>query len=123
MRSLRLDLGKSSVHSTNESCSSHSFLSHVTPLVETDRILQSCLQDQSVLVEIDSVPREGCFQSQNVKGFCPDRLHSLQEKGLPDRFNLVSRYDNVVPALARSEEHTSELQSPMYLVCRLLLEK
>src|SRR5437762_10543119 len=37
-----------------------------------------------------------------------------------------------VPALAasdslsvcsRSEEHTSELQSPMYLVCRLLLEK
>src|SRR5215210_9210307 len=23
----------------------------------------------------------------------------------------------------RSEEHTSELQSPMYLVCRLLLEK
>src|SRR5437762_4641336 len=29
------------------------------------------------------------------------------------------------PAMARlrSEEHTSELQSPMYLVCRLLLEK
>src|SRR5437764_10788085 len=29
------------------------------------------------------------------------------------------------PLLApqRSEEHTSELQSPMYLVCRLLLEK
>src|SRR5437763_4478659 len=27
------------------------------------------------------------------------------------------------PAAVRSEEHTSELQSPMYLVCRLLLEK
>src|SRR5437763_8061961 len=26
-------------------------------------------------------------------------------------------------ARPRSEEHTSELQSPMYLVCRLLLEK
>src|SRR5437762_4874733 len=26
-------------------------------------------------------------------------------------------------AAKRSEEHTSELQSPMYLVCRLLLEK
>src|SRR5437762_226776 len=25
--------------------------------------------------------------------------------------------------MVRSEEHTSELQSPMYLVCRLLLEK
>src|SRR5258708_12255444 len=30
----------------------------------------------------------------------------------------VSSYD-----LARSEEHTSELQSPDHLVCRLLLEK
>src|SRR5256885_3631506 len=29
----------------------------------------------------------------------------------------------VAPALARSEEHTSELQSPCNLVCRLLLEK
>src|SRR5947209_11978862 len=27
------------------------------------------------------------------------------------------------PALTRSEEHTSELQSRQYLVCRLLLEK
>src|SRR3712207_8696781 len=27
------------------------------------------------------------------------------------------------PALFRSEEHTSELQSRQYLVCRLLLEK
>src|SRR3712207_8593906 len=27
------------------------------------------------------------------------------------------------PRLARSEEHTSELQSRQYLVCRLLLEK
>src|SRR3712207_6934403 len=28
-----------------------------------------------------------------------------------------------IQALARSEEHTSELQSRQYLVCRLLLEK
>src|SRR5579863_6840158 len=27
------------------------------------------------------------------------------------------------PSLQRSEEHTSELQSPVHLVCRLLLEK
>src|SRR5690348_18457763 len=27
------------------------------------------------------------------------------------------------PAHSRSEEHTSELQSPVHLVCRLLLEK
>src|SRR5437762_1540898 len=30
---------------------------------------------------------------------------------------------NTIRRAARSEEHTSELQSPMYLVCRLLLEK
>src|SRR5256885_9720488 len=34
------------------------------------------------------------------------------------RFELASRR-----ALPRSEEHTSELQSPCNLVCRLLLEK
>src|SRR2546422_4280981 len=28
-----------------------------------------------------------------------------------------------IPAIARSEEHTSELQSRLHLVCRLLLEK
>src|SRR5437879_10670513 len=30
---------------------------------------------------------------------------------------------SLVRHIVRSEEHTSELQSPMYLVCRLLLEK
>src|SRR4051794_41515018 len=32
-------------------------------------------------------------------------------------------YVLVVPGVVRSEEHTSELQSPVHLVCRLLLEK
>src|SRR3712207_8147758 len=33
-------------------------------------------------------------------------------------------YETVLPvSLQRSEEHTSELQSRQYLVCRLLLEK
>src|SRR5437762_10275449 len=32
-------------------------------------------------------------------------------------------YISTEVATERSEEHTSELQSPMYLVCRLLLEK
>src|SRR5437763_13159300 len=36
-------------------------------------------------------------------------------------WDLIEPRAHQVPA--RSEEHTSELQSPMYLVCRLLLEK
>src|SRR3712207_8727804 len=35
----------------------------------------------------------------------------------------VARVRRSVLALGRSEEHTSELQSRQYLVCRLLLEK
>src|SRR5256885_10557503 len=35
----------------------------------------------------------------------------------------VAEYFGVIQELMRSEEHTSELQSPCNLVCRLLLEK
>src|SRR5437762_4226622 len=42
----------------------------------------------------------------------------------------IEQFDALMPRpvartleMTRSEEHTSELQSPMYLVCRLLLEK
>ena len=38
-------------------------------------------------------------------------------------FSAVEPLGDVMKAAFRSEEHTSELQSPMYLVCRLLLEK
>src|SRR3712207_8097404 len=34
-----------------------------------------------------------------------------------------SRGKRLAPGTARSEEHTSELQSRQYLVCRVLLEK
>src|SRR5207244_13540406 len=37
--------------------------------------------------------------------------------------SLWSRIANAMTVAARSEEHTSELQSPDHLVCRLLLEK
>src|SRR3712207_8819929 len=37
--------------------------------------------------------------------------------------NNVSVYNGVTLGSDRSEEHTSELQSRQYLVCRLLLEK
>src|SRR2546429_7292123 len=36
---------------------------------------------------------------------------------------LLAVYDAVDDATERSEEHTSELQSRLHLVCRLLLEK
>src|SRR5258708_21046704 len=39
-------------------------------------------------------------------------------------FGVAGQFDGELAVeLARSEEHTSELQSPDHLVCRLLLEK
>src|SRR3712207_9558610 len=43
-----------------------------------------------------------------------DALQKTQPSDVPDHLDLLAE---------RSEEHTSELQSRQYLVCRLLLEK
>src|SRR5688500_19525459 len=49
-----------------------------------------------------------------------DALHRL----VCDAARLPRSFDeNLADAIGRSEEHTSELQSPCNLVCRLLLEK
>src|SRR2546422_2821211 len=47
---------------------------------------------------------------------------AIRRAGLEDRIRLAGwRQD--IPRVMRSEEHTSELQSRLHLVCRLLLEK
>src|SRR5437763_4197944 len=55
--------------------------------------------------------RNGKVLAENVPGYTVSLLPGDQ-----DSLRAVLRR-------LRSEEHTSELQSPMYLVCRLLLEK
>src|SRR5437762_8888518 len=47
-------------------------------------------------------------------------LDMLRQGGTYLEIGTISRGAKIE---IRSEEHTSELQSPMYLVCRLLLEK
>src|SRR3712207_8523744 len=49
------------------------------------------------------------------------RLHEIAELRL--QLRLVEVFDFLAGDELRSEEHTSELQSRQYLVCRLLLEK
>src|SRR5436305_3636543 len=62
----------------------------------------------------------------------PPKPHSGEGGTLADRRSPIDPYaligesdaiHSVRQAIARSEEHTSELQSRPHLVCRLLLEK
>src|SRR2546425_5108160 len=62
---------------------------------------------------------------QEANGFQPDEVESAIFTSSPD---LTAEYPARAARLlgwrdVRSEEHTSELQSLAYLVCRLLLEK
>src|SRR2546426_3218923 len=62
-------------------------------------------------------PYTTLFRSKRPAGRLRHRLH----EGVRDRGHLQPLHDRL--RRRRSEEHTSELQSPCNLVCRLLLEK
>src|SRR5207237_9552919 len=59
------------------------------------------------------------ISSRNRCAYTPNRSAS----GRPSRISRYSRQAWSANATTRSEEHTSELQSHLNLVCRLLLEK
>src|ERR1035441_199429 len=74
--------------------------------------LAQCFEDQRQQVFVDHSVRQ--LLSQRIYGL------ALGYEDLNDHEQL--RRDPLL-ATARSEEHTSELQSLRHLVCRLLLEK
>src|SRR5258707_9291585 len=71
-----------------------------------------------------SLPEAGAGRELEVEGD-PAHLDGALELGLAELLqdHLHFAGSPGQPARARSEEHTSELQSRQYLVCRLLLEK
>src|SRR3989454_1732578 len=68
-------------------------------------------------------PYTTLFRSPLRYGSCPLQPPGVGPLGRPFHRRLLAVPDQHVPARWRSEEHTSELQSPCNLVCRLLLEK
>src|SRR5256885_10000605 len=60
-------------------------------------------------------PYTTLFRSLNSTSLHSFRFHSMSFESI--------RFDSISFHFFRSEEHTSELQSPCNLVCRLLLEK
>src|SRR2546422_8248264 len=69
----------------------------------------------------DPAPCRGRFPRRGTRS---RRLRPLRQTDRARRLHLPApRRLDACRARARSEEHTSELQSRLHLVCRLLLEK
>src|SRR2546423_9985027 len=68
-------------------------------------------------------PYTTLFRSYRVEVEASGFAKYVQEPVTVNVLSRVTLEPVVRPAGARSEEHTSELQSLAYLVCRLLLEK
>src|SRR3712207_8774760 len=68
----------------------------------------------------------GCGEPRPGRGRRRARKHGPGQPGMPCPGPLelaLGDQDADLETVLRSEEHTSELQSRQYLVCRLLLEK
>src|SRR5207237_9201530 len=73
-------------------------------------------------------PYTTLFRSAGVGGDGHDAVHGATGRGVSDFLRRpgtrrVGDVENQILPGRRSEEHTSELQSHLNLVCRLLLEK
>src|SRR3712207_8831551 len=69
-------------------------------------------------------PYTTLFRSQRPVGFlCSEAHYEAARRIGNEGIVLLKNQKKLLPLQARSEEHTSELQSRQYLVCRLLLEK
>src|SRR5260370_2119300 len=65
----------------------------------------------------------GDRDSVDLVGRQNDLVKAVLETGKPTIVLLINSGPLSINYIARSEEHTSELQSHLNLVCRLLLEK
>src|SRR6266404_8617888 len=70
-----------------------------------------------------SLPSLHQAQNQTIRKSEPPTLDDSQVKTVLDKMAAAGIALPTTVADVRSEEHTSELQSLAYLVCRLLLEK
>src|SRR5437879_8119072 len=78
-----------------------------------------------IFLAADRIGSAACSSIGSMSPFHGDDLYfaSLADLGRALRAKTISSAELTHLFLdRRSEEHTSELQSPMYLVCRLLLE-
>src|SRR5690348_17771834 len=68
-------------------------------------------------------PYTTLFRSARTSGIAPNVSCAWSSSERCSGARTTATPSSSAPRRARSEEHTSELQSPVHLVCRLLLEK
>src|SRR5258708_11192841 len=68
-------------------------------------------------------PRDVFVTIRDPRAAARSQVHWLSRWGNAGSASLEERIERQCLGNYRSEEHTSELQSPDHLVCRLLLEK
>src|SRR3712207_8694680 len=74
----------------------------------------------AVLTTMPTTKARTARDAGNAMRLLPRPMKPPAEEEVPDPLGTCGNVTTVPP---RSEEHTSELQSRQYLVCRLLLEK
>src|SRR5438552_6237784 len=91
---------------------------------ETDERLDIAASDviEDAMVEVGVDP-PGLGRADPVRDPAGGEERDALRRGPGPAERSDERADLVAPPWGRSEEHTSELQSPDHLVCRLLLEK
>src|SRR5947208_11770669 len=93
------------------------FIFNITSIIYNSTLslhdaLPICVSDSFGILRVAAFCRNGEYRHERY-----DPGHRLQLR------SVAKRHDRRVVPIQRSEEHTSELQSPDHLVCRLLLEK
>src|SRR2546422_7722468 len=82
---------------------------------------------RSTLFPYTTLFRSGGFEAIQSRKTAVDGWEPAEEKPEPQGVNAHAQDapagSTALPEVKRSEEHTSELQSRLHLVCRLLLEK
>src|SRR5436189_652499 len=79
--------------------------------------------NDTATTEIYTLSLHTLFRSATTVSFGPMRFCNWTSEGISSTHGGHQVVQKLRMMGLRSEEHTSELQSPMYLVCRLLLEK